>query len=112
MHHLVAVALARAHHKRALEEIRIRVSWGELPLLHRQEQRVSVRWLDSVSSLLTKEPPATPLSSFFHTCAACQRFLSSIRASLQHWPSPLDRCSLGEQQKQSRPWRQGLGRIA
>ena len=49
MHHLGAVALARAHHKRALEEIRIRVSWEELPLLHRQEQRVSARWLDLVS---------------------------------------------------------------
>jgi hypothetical protein len=39
--HLAAVALAQAHHKRALEVTRIRVPWGELLLLHRLEQKVS-----------------------------------------------------------------------
>ena len=39
--HLGAMALAQAHHKRALEVTRIRVPWGELLLLHRLERKVS-----------------------------------------------------------------------
>ena len=45
-----AVLLEEDRHKRALEVTRIRVPWGELPLLHRLEQKVSGQWLDLASS--------------------------------------------------------------